>query len=111
MKNPFEIIENRLSCIESLILELKHLPQGAEPKEPKDEWFSLDKLVEYDPAKRVKATWYSMVSRGEVPYHKSGKHLVFLKSEIDEWLKSSKRNSNADIVALADSYLLNKKRA
>ena len=111
MKNPFEIIENRLSSIESLILDLKYPPQGADPKELEDQWFSLDELVEYDPAKRVKATWYSLVSKGEAPYHKSGKHLVFLKSEIDEWLKSGKRNSNTDIDMISEAYFTNQKRA
>ena len=97
----------KLEELETLLLQ----KEGQQAKELKDEWFSLDKLVEYDPAKRVKATWYSLVSRGEVPYHKSGKHLVFLKSEIDEWLSSGKRKSNADIISIADSYLLNNKRA
>jgi len=46
------------------------------------------------------------VSRGLVPYHKNGKNLVFLKSEIDEWLKTGKRKSNAEIEA--ESYLKKK---
>lgn len=74
-----------------------------------DKWFGLDELVKYDPAKRTKATWYGIVSRGEVPHHKNGKHLVFLKSEIDDWLRTGKRKSNAEIEAEAETYLFNNK--
>lgn len=73
-----------------------------------DQWFGLSDLVKYDPARRSKATWYSKISRGEVPHHKNGKNLVFLKSEIDDWLKTGKRKSHAEIEAEADNYLKNK---
>jgi len=76
-----------------------------------DFWFDLDYLVtDYDPEKRAKATWYSKISKGEVPYHKRGKKIYFLKSEIDAWLKAGKRKSNAEIEAQAQSYLLKNKK-
>ncbi|MCG2460388.1 helix-turn-helix domain-containing protein [Flavobacteriaceae bacterium F89] len=92
--------------------ELKRLllKKQAEPTEQADKWLGLDDLVKYDPAKRAKATWYSIVSRGKVPYHKNGKHLVFLQSEIDEWLRTGKRRSNAEIEAEAEAYLSNDKK-
>lgn len=95
----------KLEKIEKLLLE-KHAPQTEQP----DQWLSLNDLVKYDPAKRTKATWYSIVSRNEVPHHKNGKNLVFLKSEIDEWLRSGKRKSNAEIEAEAEQYLSSKKK-
>lgn len=74
------------------------------------QWFNLDEVINYDPAKRTKPTWYSMVSRGQVPYHKSGNRLMFLKSEIDEWLKSGKHKTMSEIKDEVHSYLVNKKR-
>jgi len=97
-----EMLEN----IERIVLKLLNSQQGNEQKQ----WFSLNEVINYDPAKRTKPTWYSMVSRGDVPYHKSGNRLMFLKSEIDDWLKSGKRKSNAEIEAEAHTYLSNNKR-
>lgn len=96
-------LSKKLENIEKLLLEKQH------PENQPDQWFDLNDLIIYDPAKRTKATWYSIVSRGEVPYHKNGKNLVFLKSEIDEWLKAGRRKSNAELEAEADNYFSNKK--
>jgi len=43
-----------------------------------EQWIDLNELIEYDPEKRTKPTWYSKISRND------------LKSEIDEWLKQGK---------------------
>lgn len=63
-----------------------------------DQWLTLDDLVAYDPAKRAKQTFYGLVSRGEIPVHKSGKKLTFLKSEIDAWLRSKAQGIDVDKV-------------
>lgn len=49
-------------------------------------WFSLNELMEYLPAKPSAATIYGWVSKKTIPYHKCGRRLSFLKSEIDEWV-------------------------
>jgi excisionase family DNA binding protein len=110
MNNPFEVIEKRLSSIESLILDLKHQPTKVEPTENPEQWNDLNWLIQYDPEKRTKPTWYSKISRNEVPYYKRGKKVYFLKSEIDEWLKQGKCKSNVEIEKEAEAYLSDKKR-
>ena len=72
-------------------------------------WFDLPGLMDYDPEKRSKPTWYSKISKGEVPYHKKGKKVYFLKSEIDNWLKAGRKQTFADVKAEADVYLSNNK--
>ena len=109
----FEQLPQAVTQLTAEIGELKRLliEQGnPAPTEPTDQWFNLSELVAYDPAKRSKATWYSKVSRGEVPFHKNGKHLVFLKSEIDQWLKEGKQLSNAEIEKRAQAYISNTKK-
>lgn len=88
MINPFEVIEARLSNIETLLLDLKHSRnvQGQQPTEA-DRWFDLNELCIYHPDKPSKPTVYGWVSAGTIPVHKGGKKLRFLKSEIDNWLK------------------------
>lgn len=83
-------ILNRLDNLQKTVTETTKAPQP-------DKWFTLDELVQYDPEKRAKQTFYGLVSRGEIPYHKRGKKLTFLKSEIDVWLRSASRVSIADV--------------
>jgi len=74
------------------------------PPEP-DHWLDINELVAYDPEKRSKATFYGYTARKEIPFHKNCKKLVFLKSEIDHWLKQGRQRTIAEISAEADTYL------
>ena len=91
--------EHLPQAVSKILEKLEHLQlaveNGSKPTEP-DKWFTLDELVEYDPEKRAKQTFYGLVSKGAIPFHKRGKKLTFLKSEIDLWLKSASRVSIAD---------------
>jgi excisionase family DNA binding protein len=105
MNNPFEILENKLSNIESLLLDIKHNSGPVlEPPEA-DPWFNLKEFCKYHPDKPALATVYGWISDKKVPYHKSGKKLRFLKSEIDAWLLANKK----DTLANATDLYLNKK--
>ena len=50
-------------------------------------------------------TIYGMVSRGEVPVNKKGKKLMFLKSELIDWVKSGRKKTSSEIEAEAVNYL------
>ncbi len=69
------------------------------------EWMTLDQLVEYDPEQRKKSTWYKMVSENKVPYHKRGKRLLFLKSEINQWLMDGRVNTMEEYLDAANHFL------
>lgn len=109
MENPFKNINERLSSIEKLLLDIKHSPKENKELTPKDEWLDLNELVAYDPEKRSKETFYGYTSKGLIPHHKPSKKLIFLKSEIDEWLKSGKVKSNSEIEEEVEKYLSKKK--
>ena len=55
-------------------------------------------------------TIYSKVSKGELPYYKNGKFLLFNKNELMEYIKQGRRKTDAEIEAEADAYLYNKKK-
>lgn len=55
-------------------------------------------------------TIYGMVSRGEIPVNKKGKKLMFLRSELLDWVKSGRRKTSSEIEAEATSYLKPKSR-
>jgi len=43
------------------------------------------------------AALYSLVSRRDIPVNKPGKRLYFDKNELNEWIRSGKRNTAATI--------------
>jgi len=90
MNNPFETLEKQLFDIKRIVIDL-HKSKKDIPAT--DQWFDLNELVTYDPEKRTKATFYGYVHHNEIPYHKRGKKLTFLKSEIDEWLKKGRKKT------------------
>lgn len=109
MNNPFETIDARLSNIENLLLDLKYAPKDTDKQTEKDTWFDIIELCNYLPDKPAKPTVYGWVHAGLIPHHKGQKKLRFLKSEIDQWLKSGKQKTVTEIAAEADHYIKTKK--
>ena len=108
IENPFEQIDVRLSNIENLLLDLKKSPTTSQQEQI--QWFNIDELCNYLPDRPAKATVYGWVHAGTIPYHKGGKALRFLRSEIDEWLKSGRRKTNSEIAAQASLYIDGRRR-
>ena len=70
-----------------------------------EKWFNLEELCTYLPDKPARATVYGWVHSGMIPYHKGGKKLRFLKSDIDNWMKAGRRMTLAERLARPDSHL------
>jgi len=70
----------------------------------KDEFLNVGQVA--DLIGYRKTSIYGLVKKNQIPYHKKGK-LFFLKSEINEWLKSGKKATPTDIKKRANEYLLN----
>lgn len=75
-----------------------------------DRWFDILELCQYHPEKPARATVYTWVRENRIPYHKRGKKLAFLKSEIDENIKVGKVKSVSEIEQDAEDFLVTKKR-
>ena len=109
----FDQLPQAVTTLSQEVREIKKLlldSQERHTSEQPEQWLDLNDLIKYDPEKRTKPTWYSKISKGEVPYHKRGKKVYFLKSEIDDWLKAGKCKSNAEIDAEAEAYLMSTKK-
>lgn len=74
-----------------------------------DRWFDLTELCQYRPDKPARATVYGEVHKGNIPVHKKGKKLMFLKSEIDAWLKQGRKKTLAETASEAFALALNKR--
>jgi len=84
----------------------------ANSKSESDEWFDLNGLIAYLPSHPKTQTIYDWVHNGIIPFHKSAKTkmLSFLKSEIDEWLKTGRRKTQSEKEQLANKYLTKKNK-
>jgi excisionase family DNA binding protein len=94
---------NKVEKIETL-LNAKQ-PQAEEA----DKWLNLDDLCKYHPDHPAKPTVYAWIGQRSIPYHKKGKKLMFLKSEIDSWLKEGRRKTTAEIQAEAEQFVISRK--
>ncbi|WP_278869797.1 helix-turn-helix domain-containing protein [Leyella stercorea] len=70
---------------------------------------NIDELCAYHPSHPKKQTVYEWVSKKTIPYHKMTKGLMFLQSEIDEWLKSGAQKSEEDLMREVREFVLSKK--
>ena len=88
-------IDERLKNIESLLLSQKTV-------------LNFDEVATYTGLS--KSHLYKMSSRGLIPcYQPKGKHLYFDKAEIDRWLLSNKKKTNAQIESEAATFVTLKK--
>ena len=86
------------------------LQNGSSRKPDTDHWFDLNDLCRYHPDKPAKPTVYGYVQNRLIPFHKKGKKLFFLKSEIDAWLRLGRHRTATEIETEVDEYFSNKKR-
>jgi len=110
MNNPFELLDARLNSIENLLLDLKHSTGNLNPNQNTDTWFDLNELCQYLPDKPQKQTVYGWINKRLIPFHKTTKKLQFLKSEIDNWIKSGRKQTIAEIKTEVEQSLTRKKK-
>lgn len=103
LPEAMEYLINKIERLETLLSATKsELPES-------DKWFNLQELCSYLPDKPARQTVYGWIGQKLIPYHKKGKKLQFLKSEIDAWLIGDKHKSVAELQADAAAFIANKK--
>ncbi len=73
-------------------------------KSSETEWMNIEELQLYHPDKPQRSTIYSWVHTSQIPVHKSGKKLRFLKSEIDNWLQQGRKKTLVEAALEAERY-------
>lgn len=103
LPTAFSELMEKVDKIEGLFSEWI-TPQPVSP----ERWFDLNEICEYLPDKPAKATVYSWVSKRYIPFHKGGKKLRFLKSDIDSWLNTGRRKTISEAENEANTYIIKK---
>lgn len=70
-----------------------------------DQWMNIEDLCKYLPDHPCQNTIYKWKRKGIIPFHKRSKHLYFLRSEIDAWLKSKRGLTNDEISSKIDKII------
>lgn len=104
-------LDKAFSKVLNILVEkiTENILKGINPtiSSPEDAFMNIDetsKLIDL-----TKSTMYGLVHQNKIPYHKKGKRLYFLKSEILAWLKSGKHQTQSELEDKADAYLLKNK--
>jgi len=88
MNNPFEMIDVRLSTIESLLIGLKHgLPTPPPIDDPQQ--FTITELAAY--LKCTKQTVHAYKRKNIFPYYQTGRTIYFKRAEVDTALEVGKK--------------------
>lgn len=99
----FEQLPQAVAMLINEVKEMKSLLQHSNQVkvEPADQWFNLEELCAYLPDRPAKQTVYGWIGQHTIPYHKKGKKLQFLKSEIDKWLITDQHQTLVQVRAQA----------
>ena len=96
---------DKLNELDSKIDGLNSAPQA----QPVEQWMNLKELCEYLPSHPAEQTVYGWTSCHQIPFHKRGKRIVFLKSEIDTWLQDGKMKSQKELEDEAVQFIKSKR--
>lgn len=83
MYNPFESIENRLSNIETLLLDIKH-----KPKETENKLHSVKSLASLSGVSEL--TVRNWISEGKITAKRIGRRLFIEQNQFDKGLQEVK---------------------
>lgn len=77
------------------------------PKENDDanERMDVAAAQKYIPSHPATQTIYGWTSNGQIPFHKIGKRIYFVKSELDEWLSHGLHKSVDNLRIEAEEYV------
>ena len=73
----------------------KVLSENQTAQTGRDEWFNIQQASSF--LGLAVQTIYQKVCELEIPFHKKGKKLWFLKSELDQWLKDGRQKTRKEI--------------
>ena len=108
-KCTFDQIPEKIDQLFKKIESIEILLLSKPPEATHEAWFNLDEICAYLPDKPARATVYSWVHQSQIPNHKTGKKLRFLKSDIDAWLTNGRRKTSQEKDCEVTQYLNKKK--
>lgn len=97
MENHFEIILEKLNNIEKAI-EILNTSSNID-----DDFKNIEQVSSF--IGLSKPTIYVLTHKQKIPYFKASKRLYFKKSDIVNWITSSKVKTKQEVSQMADEYI------
>ena len=107
LENLPQAVKLILEKVEKIETSLETLTAHA--PEEQDQWMDVEGLMAYHPDRPARKTIYDWVTLRRVPYHKDGKRLRFLRSEIDAWLAGGYHKTEDEMQEAAVDYVNSKR--
>lgn len=82
-----------------------NMTMSANQKDVDNERMDVSEAQKYIPGHPAIQTIYGWTSNGLIPYHKIGKRIYFIKSELDEWFSQGQHKSENDLQKEAEEYV------
>jgi len=105
MKNPFELIDERLSNIENLLSAIKNSP---EKETPVSKNLNLKEAALYCGNMPI-PTFRKHLNAGHISGSKPGKSWIFSQKDLDDFLEKFRRKTKQEIESEADDYIFTRK--
>lgn len=105
--NPFDQIATRLESIEYTLNQLHKKFFESKKTQVDSCWMSIDDLCKYLPHRPSRSAVYKLVHTRVIPHKKVGRHLFFLKSEIDRWLQLGDRMTETEKTHQVNNHIAN----
>lgn len=88
-------LEDKVDALTELVTKLSAQLSAGADKPPSEDFIGTETACEilHLSSSRI----YALVQEGRIPFYKPGKSLLFLKSELLDWLKQSRRNGQQSI--------------
>ena len=75
-----------------------------------DQRMDVNEAQKYIPGHPAVQTIYGWTFNNMIPYHKVGKRIYFVKSELDAWLSKEQHKSQEDLREEAEEYVNNRRK-
>jgi len=103
MENPFDVIIEKLSRIETDISVLKKLSPGRVYDDPVNDIVTIDEAVKI--LNLAKPTIYALTSKNEIPFIKKHRKLYFSKNDLLTWLTQGKQKTIQEATDQVNEYM------
>jgi len=90
MTNPFELFDQRLARIETVLAKIEHQKTN---ETPNDDFIGVQDAASFVDLKP--STIYKLISSRKIPFYKNGKRVYFKPSDLRQWIGAG-RNLTID---------------
>lgn len=104
----FEQLPEAVGLLHEKVDDLKQLVAAlmAPDHSPQERFLGIEGAAEF--LHLAVPTVYDKVQKREIPFYKQSKRLYFLERDLQAYLESGRRRTNAEISAEADTYISRK---